>query len=36
MNGVRAKPKYGRVLSILYSIFEEQYARSAALTSSKT
>jgi hypothetical protein len=36
MNGIRAKPKYGRLLSILYSIFEDQYARSAALTSSKT
>jgi hypothetical protein len=36
MNGVRCKPKYGRVLSMLYSVFEEHFARTAALTSSKT
>lgn len=36
LNGVRSNPKLGRILSILYSIFECVYARTAALTSCKT
>lgn len=36
LNGIRTKPKFGRILSILYSIFESEFARTAALTSTKT
>jgi hypothetical protein len=36
INGVRGKPRFGRMLSILYTAFVEQYARVAALTSVKT
>lgn len=36
LNGIRTKPQLGRILSIMYSIFECEFARTAALTSSKT
>lgn len=36
INGIKAKPHLGRIVSIFYSIFEAEYARASILTSSKT